>query len=94
MTSQNEAFAAGDAKTSLTAWRAQAGHEQDPTRATTSPEPVEDVAPEVFIEQIRLLYQHPILILVNIVNAALVVAVLWSSFPHRRCWPGSRCFSF
>jgi diguanylate cyclase (GGDEF)-like protein len=88
MTSQNEVFAgrpfpAGDAKTSLTEWRAQAGHEQDPTRPATPPQRAEEVAPEVFIEQIRLLYQHPILILVNIVNAALVVAVLWSRFPHR-----------
>jgi hypothetical protein len=87
MTSQNEVFGgrpfpAGDVKTSLTEWRVQAEPELDTTRATTSPQRVEDVTPEVFVEQIRLLYQHPVLILVNIVNAALVVAVLWSSFPH------------
>ena len=87
MTSQNEVFAgrqfpAGDAKASLTEWRAQAEPEQDTAQIATSPQRAEDVAPEVFIEQIRLLYQHPVLILVNIVNAALVVAVLWSSFPH------------
>ena len=87
MTSQNEVFAgrqfpAGDAKASLTEWRAQAEPEQDTAQIATSPQRAEDVAPEVFIEQIRLLYQHPVLILANIVNAALVVAVLWSSFPH------------
>ena len=87
MTSQNEVFAgrqfpAGDAKASLTEWRAQAEPEQDTAQIATSPQRAEDVAPEVFIEQIRLLYQHPVLILANILNAALVVAVLWSSFPH------------
>jgi diguanylate cyclase (GGDEF)-like protein len=87
MTTQTEVvtgqpFSADEAKTSLTEWRAGAGPEQDTTRATTSPQRVEDVTPEVFVEQIRLLYQHPILIVVNIVNAALVVAVLWSRFPH------------
>jgi diguanylate cyclase (GGDEF)-like protein len=87
MTTQNEVvtgqpFPADEAKTSLTEWRARAAPEQDTTRATTSPQRVEDVTPEVFVEQIRLLYQHPILIVVNIVNAALVVAVLWSRFPH------------
>jgi diguanylate cyclase (GGDEF)-like protein len=87
MTTQTEVvtgqpFSADEAKTSLTEWRAGAGPEQDTTRATTSPQRVEDVTPEVFVEQIRLLYQHPILIVVNIVNAALVVAVLWPRFPH------------
>jgi diguanylate cyclase (GGDEF)-like protein len=42
-----------------------------------------DVSPVVKVEQVRLLYQHPGLILVNLVNAALVVAVLWQVFPHR-----------
>src|SRR5262245_20617333 len=42
-----------------------------------------DVSPVVKVEQIRLLYQHPSLILVNLVNAALVVVVLWQVFPHR-----------
>ena len=55
MTSQNEVFAgrqlpAGDAKASLTEWRAQAEPEQDTAQIATSPQRAEDVAPEVFIE--------------------------------------------
>ncbi len=42
-----------------------------------------DVTPEVKVEQIRLLYQHPSLILFNLLNALLVVAVRWRVFPQR-----------
>ena len=41
-----------------------------------------NVTPEVKVEQIRLLYQHPSLILVNLLNALLVVAVLWPITQH------------
>jgi diguanylate cyclase (GGDEF)-like protein len=42
-----------------------------------------DAPLDVRSDQIRLLRQHPSLILVNLVNALLVFVVLWSAFPHR-----------
>jgi diguanylate cyclase (GGDEF)-like protein len=45
--------------------------------------PLVDVTPVVKVEQIRLLYQHPSLIVVNLINALLVVAVLWQELPQR-----------
>jgi diguanylate cyclase (GGDEF)-like protein len=41
-----------------------------------------EISAEVQTAQIRLLYQHPFLIAANILNAALVVAVLWQKLPH------------
>ena len=41
-----------------------------------------DVPLNVWSEQIRLLRQHPSLILFNLVNALLVVIVLWRVFPR------------
>lgn len=41
-----------------------------------------DVPPQVHAEQVHLVYQHHILIVGNIINALLVVAVLWQRFPH------------
>ena len=41
-----------------------------------------DVPLNVWSEQIRLLRQHPSLILFNLVNALLVVIVLWPVFPQ------------
>jgi diguanylate cyclase (GGDEF)-like protein len=94
MTSQDDVFAAGqqspgsdtagEPRTSLTEWRIPTAPERDATAAAPSPKPADlDVEPEVFVEQVRLLYQHPSLIAVNVLNALLVVAVLWRSFPHR-----------
>jgi predicted signal transduction protein with EAL and GGDEF domain len=42
-----------------------------------------DAPLDVKSEQIRLLRQHPSLILFNLVNALLVSAVLWRTFPHQ-----------
>ena len=92
MTAPNEASAAGQQRTgadeavapgpSLTEWRVPASPEEGSPAAPPRPADL-DAAPEIFVEQVRLLYQHPSLIVVNIVNALLVVAVLWSSFPRR-----------
>ena len=41
-----------------------------------------DASLDVRSEQIGLLRQHPSLILFNLVNALLVVVVLWRIFPH------------
>lgn len=92
MTAPNEASAAGQQRTgvdeavapgpSLTEWRVPASPEESSPAAPPRPADL-DVAPEIFVEQVRLLYQHPSLIVVNILNALLVVAVLWSSFPRR-----------
>ena len=40
------------------------------------------VLAEVKAGQIRLLYQHPFLIVINLLNAVLVIAVLWKGFPR------------
>src|SRR6516162_2237348 len=92
MTAPNEASAASQQRTgadeavapgpSLTGWRVPASPEEGSPAAPPRPADL-DAAPEIFVEQVRLLYQHPSLIVVNIVNALLVVAVLWSSFPRR-----------
>ena len=54
-----------------------------PGVSAPSQHPPVDVAPIVKVEQIRLLYQHPNLIVVNLINAALVVAVLWQDVPRQ-----------
>jgi len=90
MTPRNEASAAGGPRFdpdsaprhSLTEWRTPASPQESGPGGPSRPADL-DVAPEVFVEQVRLLYQHPGLIVVNIVNALLVVAVLWSRFPRR-----------
>src|SRR5262249_59170691 len=90
MTPRNEASAAGEPRFdpdsaprhSLTEWRTPASPQESGPGGPSRPADL-DVAPEVFVEQVRLLYQHPGLIVVNIVNALLVVAVLWSRFPRR-----------
>src|SRR4029077_1721895 len=50
-----------------------------------------DVPLDVRPEQIRLLRQHPSLILLNLVNALLVVIVLWPIFPRELLLGGTRC---
>jgi diguanylate cyclase (GGDEF)-like protein len=90
MTSHDDVFAAGrhsgeragEPRTSLTEWRVPAVREEEAPAAPPKRADL-DVAPEVLVEQVRLLYEHPSLIVVNIVNALLVVAVLWSAFPRR-----------
>src|SRR5262245_58620457 len=92
MTAPNQASAASQQRTGadgavapgpwLTEWRVPASPEESSPAAPPRPADL-DAAPEIFVEQVRLLYQHPSLIVVNIVNALLVVAVLWSSFPRR-----------
>jgi diguanylate cyclase (GGDEF)-like protein len=42
-----------------------------------------DAPPDVRSQQISLLQEHPSLILFNLVNALLVLVVLWRIFPHQ-----------
>ena len=67
---------------SLAEWRVPATLPPDASTAQPPSDAGADVPPQVHVEQIRLIYQHPALILGNIVNSLLVVAVLWQRFPH------------
>jgi diguanylate cyclase (GGDEF)-like protein len=53
-----------------------------PGSAPDASQPAPDVPLDIRSEQIRLLRQHPSVILFNLVNALLVLAVLWCIFPH------------
>jgi diguanylate cyclase (GGDEF)-like protein len=54
-----------------------------PGGAPDTSQPTLDVPLDVKSEQIRLLREHPSLILFNLVNALLVFVVLWRIFPHQ-----------
>jgi hypothetical protein len=53
-----------------------------PSSAPDTSQPTPDAPLDIRSEQIRLLRQHPSVILFNLVNALLVLAVLWRIFPH------------
>jgi diguanylate cyclase (GGDEF)-like protein len=67
---------------SLAEWRVPATLPPDASTAQPPSDTGADVPPQVHVEQVRLIYQHPALILGNIINSLLVVAVLWQRFPH------------
>ncbi|MBV8747848.1 MAG: GGDEF domain-containing protein [Xanthobacteraceae bacterium] len=54
----------------------------NPAPAPNAGQASSDAPLNVRSEQIRLLRQHPSLILLNLVNALLVIAVLWPVFPR------------
>ena len=64
----------------LAEWRAPATFPIDTSTAQLPSEA--NVQPHVYVEQVRLIYQHHALIIGNIINSLLVVAVLWQRFPH------------
>jgi diguanylate cyclase (GGDEF)-like protein len=59
-----------------------------PAGASETSRVIPDAPLDVRSEQIRLLREHPSLILFNLVNALLVFVVLWAIFPHKFlvCW--------
>ena len=63
-------------------WRVPATLPSDPSTAEPPSDAGVDVPPEVHAEQVRLIYQHPVLIVGNLINSLLVVAVLWQRVPH------------
>jgi diguanylate cyclase (GGDEF)-like protein len=67
---------------SLAEWRVPATLPADASTAQPPSGAGADVPPQVHAEQVHLIYQHHVLIVGNIINALLVVAVLWHRFPH------------
>jgi diguanylate cyclase (GGDEF)-like protein len=73
-------MAVAEVPDTMAEWRAPATFPIDTSTAQLPSEA--DVQPQVYVEQVRLIYQHHALIIGNIINSLLVVAVLWQRFPH------------